>query len=59
MPFVEDGVEHVITCSWLDEARTLCSNPKCAAQVPIDELLRMGYTFDHLVRELARKAAGK
>lgn len=29
-----DGV-----CSWMDEAHTLCSNPMCVAEVPMQTLL--------------------
>lgn len=26
-------------CAWLDEAHTLCSNPRCVAEVPVGALL--------------------
>ena len=29
------------TCSWLDAARTLCSNVRCVALVPLEELMAM------------------
>ena len=32
------GVE-TMNCGWLDEDRTLCSNPVCVAEVPLDLLV--------------------
>lgn len=32
------GVE---PCAWIDLARTLCSNPRCVAEMSLDELLAM------------------
>jgi len=32
-------------CSWVDVAETLCSNPRCVAEVPMDELLVMEMEF--------------
>lgn len=28
-------------CAWLDADRTLCSNWRCVAQIPLDALLQM------------------
>ena len=28
-------------CTWLDFDHTLCTNPRCVASVPLDELLAM------------------
>ncbi len=28
-------------CQWMDERRTLCSNPACVAVIPLDELLEL------------------
>lgn len=33
--------DHQLTCSWMDFDHTLCSNPRCVAQVPLTELMRM------------------
>lgn len=31
----------VMACSWIDEQRTLCSNPRCVALIPLEELMRL------------------
>lgn len=36
-----DDEDHQEACSWLDRGHTLCTNPQCVAQVPLDELLAM------------------
>jgi hypothetical protein len=28
-------------CSWVDANRTLCSNPRCTVEIPMEELLAM------------------
>lgn len=33
--------DHQLPCGWLDFDHTLCSNPRCVALVPLDELLEM------------------
>jgi hypothetical protein len=30
-----------VGCAWLDVERTLCSNPRCVAVVPLEELMAM------------------
>lgn len=36
-----EGDGRLLTCSWVDRAHTLCSNPKCVAEVPLAELEAM------------------
>jgi hypothetical protein len=50
--------EELMHCFWIDPGKSLCSNPRCVAQVPMEELIGMGYTVDYLIGELA-KAAGR
>ncbi len=38
----ERDPERVLTCWWIDAGKTLCSNPECIAQVPLDELIYLG-----------------
>lgn len=33
-----EGDGRLLTCSWVDAAHTLCSNPKCVAEIPLAEL---------------------
>jgi hypothetical protein len=28
-------------CSWVDANRTLCSNPRCTVEIPMDDLIAM------------------
>jgi hypothetical protein len=35
------GVRAPEPCAWLDPGHTLCSNPRCVALVPLDELIDM------------------
>jgi hypothetical protein len=44
----------LLGCFWIDRGKTLCSNPRCVAHVPLDDLLRMGYGVEDLSRELVR-----
>lgn len=37
----EKGEIEQFACAWLDAARTLCTNPRCVAEIPLDELLAM------------------
>jgi hypothetical protein len=32
---------NLLTCWWIDPAKTVCSNPHCVAQMPIEELERV------------------
>ena len=32
-----------VTCSWFDVDRTLCTNPRCIAQVPVEELEALAF----------------
>lgn len=40
----EDGEAAAVACTWVNAARTLCSNPNCLAEVPPEtlELARHG-----------------
>jgi hypothetical protein len=29
----------LVACAWIDEERTLCSNPRCVAEIPLRELM--------------------
>lgn len=33
-----EGDGRLLTCSWVDANHTLCSNPKCVAEIPLAEL---------------------
>lgn len=37
----DDDPERPLTCAWIDPARTLCSNPRCMAVIPLEELLEI------------------
>lgn len=37
----DDDPERPTTCAWMDEGRTLCSNLRCVAVTPLDELAEM------------------
>jgi hypothetical protein len=39
--YQEQQGEPLIACSWIDLERTLCSNFRCIAVIPFDELVRM------------------
>lgn len=41
-----------LACWWVDSPRTLCSNPRCLAQIPLEAL-------DNFRRGTLRKAAGQ
>lgn len=44
------------SCWWMDAGKTLCSNPHCVAEVPIEELIGMGYSTDYLIGEMKKAA---
>jgi len=50
------------TCQWMDDAHTLCSNPRCVANVPLQALLDIVFprlphqlNDDRLTDEVCRK----
>lgn len=45
------------TCSWVDVDRTLCSNPRCVAEISIDELEEMAVASAR-IKERARGERG-
>lgn len=44
-PFESESLhenERIEGCSWMDAGATLCSNPHCIAEVPVEVLLELG-----------------
>ncbi|HZP33937.1 MAG TPA: hypothetical protein VFB23_11315 [Candidatus Acidoferrales bacterium] len=39
---IQVGNAEFVGCYWVDAGKTLCSNPECVAQVPLDELIYLG-----------------
>jgi len=39
---LEESQDQVTTCAWIDAGRTVCSNPRCVAQLPTEELEALG-----------------
>jgi len=39
----DDGGNPVDACSWIDFDHTLCSNPKCVAVIPLEDLLDLAW----------------
>lgn len=37
-PEIIEGDGAPLTCRWVDPSRTLCSNPRCVAEIPLAEL---------------------
>lgn len=35
-----ESLDTVKACWWIDARKTLCSNPKCLAQIPLEEIER-------------------